>query len=701
MLDVFWRPSSYRSLKSVLSVLAAVALMLGLSAGRAAAADVPAQITGTIRDTAGTLLPGATVTAYLAGTTTVAAATTSDTTGVYSLTVVAGTYDLRVVGPAGSGLGATSKDRALGSGATTIDWVIGTATVLVSGRVLVGGVPVGARVQITCAGSNSQTQVYAGADGTYEVPVVADPSCGLYVTYSGSDFEPSYSAWATVDASSDVVLPDIDIPVGVVQVTVLDADGSPASGAQVSVSPTSNAQFPVEFAPGFTGSVGASGSYSYTDGNGAVSLKVVGNTAQYQVSVTKPGSPSIFAHIDATPPTTTATLYAVGSGVWIPGTPAQAADGDNVSPLVEAQVPSLGASGQTGDGNGDGVPDALQPNVTSVPVLGGDPGTQSYVTVAAPTGTDLTNVYTIDPHDTTKVATPPPAGVGLPEGLTNFIATGLTAGASRTISIYTATTAGVTGYAKYNATAGTWSLLPSTRVAIFADHVDITLTDGGIGDDDGVANGSIVDPGGLAVITDGVPPTVTIRGVSDGAKYVLGAVPVVSCGASDSGSGLAGSCSVTVSGGNANHVGSFTATATAVDKAGNRTTVTTRFKVVYLWKGFVDPINDPVAQPRSKTSVFKAGSTVSAQFQVLNAKGKVVAPVSAPLWVAPTRGAATSANVNETVSNAKPDTGSAYRTAGSSWRYSWGTARIGSGFLWRIGVTLDDGETHYVVVGLR
>ena len=75
MLDVFWRPSSYRSLKSVLSVLAAVALMLGLSAGRAAAADVPAQITGTIRDTAGTLLPGATVTAYLAGTTTVAAAT--------------------------------------------------------------------------------------------------------------------------------------------------------------------------------------------------------------------------------------------------------------------------------------------------------------------------------------------------------------------------------------------------------------------------------------------------------------------------------------------------------------------------------------------------------------------------------------------------------------------------------------------------
>jgi hypothetical protein len=55
----------------------------------------------------------------------------------------------------------------------------------------------------------------------------------------------------------------------------------------------------------------------------------------------------------------------------------------------------------------------------------------------------------------------------------------------------------VSGYAKFQ--ADSWSILPADRVAIFADRVEITLTDGGLGDADGVPNGEIVDPGGVVV----------------------------------------------------------------------------------------------------------------------------------------------------------------------------------------------------------
>ena len=67
-----------------------------------------------------------------------------------------------------------------------------------------------------------------------------------------------------------------------------------------------------------------------------------------------------------------------------------------------------------------------------------------------------------------------------------------------TFTIYTASTAGVTGYAKLK--NGVWSLLPADRVTIYPNKVEIRLTDGGIGDDDGLADGTIVDPGGLVIV---------------------------------------------------------------------------------------------------------------------------------------------------------------------------------------------------------
>jgi hypothetical protein len=237
------------------------------------------------------------------------------------------------------------------------------------------------------------------------------------------------------------------------------------------------------------------------------------------------------------------------------------------------------------------------------------------------------------------------------------------------------------------------------------DRVDVRLTDGGVGDDDGVANGSIVDPGGLAVVTqpDKKAPAVSVNGVTDGAKYLLGAAPKPACTASDEagGSGLAGPCSLVVSGGNANQVGDFTAVATATDKAGNSGTATVHYRVEYRFDGFEQPVNDPALTPGTPMSVFQGSSSVPIRFRVKQADGSTVNPVSAPLWMTPQVGAATTAPVNETPATLPVTPGQTYAPTDGQWQYVWSTRKLATGYRYRIGVQLDDGTTHYVTVALR
>ena len=185
-----------------------------------------------------------------------------------------------------------------------------------------------------------------------------------------------------------------------------------------------------------------------------------------------------------------------------------------------------------------------------------------------------------------------------------------------------------------------------------------------------------------------------------GGIFTLGSVPVASCTATDSFSGLA-SCTVTVTGGNANGVSTFTYTATATDKAGNSTTVTGTYTVKYRFDGFLQPINDTAHQIGTSTSVFKGGSTVPAKFQLKNASGTAIQSVTAPRWLTPVKGSAMSAPVDETVYSTSPDSGSTYRydPTAQQYIYNWKTGSGGN--YWRIGVTLDDGQTYYINIGLR
>lgn len=208
--------------------------------------------------------------------------------------------------------------------------------------------------------------------------------------------------------------------------------------------------------------------------------------------------------------------------------------------------------------------------------------------------------------------------------------------------------------------------------------------------------------GGINI--DSIAPVVTVGGIADGGIYTLGAVPAASCAATDGGSGVVGACELAVTGGLPNGVGTFSYRATAADAAGNTTTVTGSYRVIYRWDGFLQPINDTAHQTGAGTSVFKAGSTVPVKFQLKSADG---APVqtngAAPTWLSPQLGGPTSATIDESVYADQATSGTSFRWDGASQQYiyNWSTRGNKAGFYYRVGVTLDDGQTYTVNIGLR
>ncbi|HEX6290650.1 MAG TPA: PxKF domain-containing protein [Herpetosiphonaceae bacterium] len=200
---------------------------------------------------------------------------------------------------------------------------------------------------------------------------------------------------------------------------------------------------------------------------------------------------------------------------------------------------------------------------------------------------------------------------------------------------------------------------------------------------------------------DSVAPTITINGLK--AIYTLGEAAALSCTATDSGSGLDSPCAISVSGGTANGVGTFNYTATATDKAGNLKTESGTYKVIYKWGGFQQPINDTAHQIGTSTSIFKGGSTVPVKLQLKKADGSIVQSNTLPQWLTPAKGSPTTAQVDESVYSDPATGGSTYKydATAQQYIYNWSTKGAAVGYYHRIGVTLDDGQTYYVNIGLR
>jgi hypothetical protein len=102
-----------------------------------------------------------------------------------------------------------------------------------------------------------------------------------------------------------------------------------------------------------------------------------------------------------------------------------------------------------------------------------------------------------------------PAGVTFPQGLFNFTLSNCTQGNSITMTVtYPSAVPVGAQYWKYGPTASNhsnhWYTIPAT---INGNSMTFSITDGGLGDDDYTANGTIADAGGMGVQTVQVAPT--------------------------------------------------------------------------------------------------------------------------------------------------------------------------------------------------
>ena len=112
-------------------------------------------------------------------------------------------------------------------------------------------------------------------------------------------------------------------------------------------------------------------------------------------------------------------------------------------------------------------------------------------------------------------------------------------------------------------------------------------------------------------------------------------------------------------------------------------------------------MNDTAHQVGVQTSIFKGGSTVPMKFRLQRANGTVVQAGALPQWLAPVKGGPVSAAVNKSQYTVSATSGSTYRSEDGQYIYNWSTKGYASGYYWRVGARLDDGQTYFVNIGLR
>lgn len=185
-------------------------------------------------------------------------------------------------------------------------------------------------------------------------------------------------------------------------------------------------------------------------------------------------------------------------------------DDDSIFNAVEDDAPN------SGDGNDDGTADGQQDTVTSLP----NPVTNNYATLETD-GCAVSNSNVSIAAESANAATD--EKYTYPLGLMDFSIDCSTPGGTATVTQYYfgASASPNMVLRKYNSVTNTYQTLPGatlTNVQIggqSAIKVVYSITDGGLLDEDGVANGTIVDPAGLAVLSDTItaPTTDSTPGV--------------------------------------------------------------------------------------------------------------------------------------------------------------------------------------------
>ncbi len=290
------------------------------------------------------------------------------------------------------------------------------------------------------------------------------------------------------------------------------------------------------------------------------------------------------------------------------------------------------------------------------------PPTVNSIALAGPSPTNAPSVAW------TVTFSEPVTGVGT----TNFTLVRLGLGGSPVIT-------GVTG------SGAAWTVTASSGTGDWALEVNLTSR-AGIAD---LAGNPLANKlAGKIYQVDRVAPTIALTKPASGAAYTLGATVNASFSCADEliGSGLA-SCTGTVPNGaaiNTASVGSKTFALTALDRAGNSTTKTVSYTVIYPFSGFFGS----VANPPTVNSI-KAGPSVPVPFSLGAYRGPSILAAGSPTYQA------MNCSTHALTGASAPATGApSYSTSTGRYTYTWQTSPAWAGTCEQLSLVLNDGTSH-------
>lgn len=343
-------------------------------------------------------------------------------------------------------------------------------------------------------------------------------------------------------------------------------------------------------------------------------------------------------------------------------------DDDGVPAAVEDGAPN------GGDGNGDGIADSQQAEVTSLPAAIGT----GYVTIVGPDGSTLQAVTVTAPPG----SPPLPPGASLDAGVISYTLDDVPVGGTVDIDVHLSGGTTANGYLKLQ--GGAWVELPPSAFDIAGNVVTLHLVDGGVGDQDGAVNGVIVDPGAPARL-DKTPPVITCPTPPKPLFKANGATLTATV-TDAGGSGLVSPTKivplVTTT------AGVRSVTVAASDKAGNVATKACAYQVVYKVQ-WVIPISGP--SRHSATN----GEVVPLTFRLVDAQGKGVtgAVVSAPTSTATTCPAGSFPKIVSVKGTAVTGT-----VGGGLWLAGWKADKAWKGTCRLVKISLADGTAPTLVI---
>lgn len=142
-------------------------------------------------------------------------------------------------------------------------------------------------------------------------------------------------------------------------------------------------------------------------------------------------------------------------------------------------------------------------------------------------------------------------------------------------------------------------------------------------------------------------------------------------------------------------LGTNTFSLTAADQAGNTTTQTALFNVIYDFSGVLSPINP------DGSSVFKLGSVVQVKFQLKDYMGSYISTATVRIYIAKVTDGVVGAEL-EATSRGSANKGNVarYDSKKNQYMFSLDTKNLSEG-AWQIRIDLGDGTKRTVLITLK